>query len=66
MAVSGFRYNKTTSQYEMTAQRETMIEPVDDDGDVPKIQFDFKRISDIENTNVGEVVDVIGAFHYGL
>jgi len=54
------RYNKTTSQYEMTAQRETMIEPVDDDGDVPKIQFDFKRISDIENTNVGEVVDVIG------
>ena len=61
MSLFVHRYNKTTSQYEMTVQRETQIEPVEDDGDVPKIQFDFKRISDIENLNVGEVVDVIGA-----
>jgi len=54
------RYNKTSSQYELTCQRETQIELVEDDGGVPKVQFDFKKVADIENMDVGEIVDVIG------
>ena len=33
---------------------------MEDDGGVPKVQFDFKKIADIESTEVGEIVDVIG------
>jgi len=54
------RYNKTTSQYELTIQRETTIEVVPDDGDLPKVKFDFKTIADIENIEVGEILDVVG------
>ena len=55
-----FRYNKTTSQYELTVQRETTIEVVPDDGDLPKVKFDFKTIADIEAIEVGEILDVVG------
>ena len=44
----------------MTIQRETTIEVVPDDGDLPKVKFDFKTIADIENIEVGEILDVVG------
>ncbi len=44
----------------MTIQWETTIEVVPDDGDLPKVKFDFKTIADIENIEVGEILDVVG------
>lgn len=54
------RYNKTTCPYELTVQRETVVEPCEDDGNVPKVQFNFKSIADIETLDTGEIVDVVG------
>merc|ERR1719383_117249 len=58
------RYNKTSSPYELTCQRETLIDLVEDDGGVPKVQFDFKPIADIESIEVGEIVDVLGVMKH--
>ena len=33
---------------------------VPDDGDLPKVKFDFKTIADIENIEVGKILDVVG------
>jgi len=54
------RYNKTSCQYELTVQRETIVEACEDDGNVPKVQFNFRSIADIETLDVGEIIDVVG------
>nr|XP_002127939.1 replication protein A 70 kDa DNA-binding subunit [Ciona intestinalis] len=55
------QYNSTTHDYEMTLRRDTVITLSEDDDAklVPKIQYNFKKISELGN-HVNTLVDTIG------
>lgn len=55
------RYSTLNCEYEMTMNPETIIEPCnDDDNDLPMMNFEFVKISDLEKCKNGSSADVIG------
>lgn len=54
------RYSTLNCDYEMTMNSETIIEPCNDDVDLPTMNFDFVRISELEKCKPNTNVDVVG------
>lgn len=54
------RFNKTSFEYEMIADNNTEVVPVEDAGEVPKVVFHFTKIGNLENIVTGQFCDVLG------
>jgi len=54
-------YNSLNHEYEITLDNKTSIEVcVDDDSNIPRQEYNFRQISEIENIEAGVIVDLIG------
>ncbi|EME26268.1 Replication factor A protein 1 [Galdieria sulphuraria] len=54
------RFNKTSFEYEMIADNNTEVVPVEDVGEVPNVIFHFTKIANLENIVAGQFCDVLG------
>ncbi|ODV82930.1 hypothetical protein CANARDRAFT_214967 [[Candida] arabinofermentans NRRL YB-2248] len=54
------QFSNLKHQYELQLDRDTIIEPCEDDDNVPKLHFDFIKLNNIQNLENGTVIDVIG------
>lgn len=54
------QYSNVNNDYEMTMNSETLIEPCNDDSDLPVMSFDFVKLSELEQCKPPSTVDVIG------
>ncbi|KAG7832377.1 hypothetical protein KL942_001111 [Ogataea angusta] len=54
------QFSNLKHQYELQFDKDTIIEPCDDDSDVPKLHFDFVALDQVQNLENGAVIDVIG------
>ncbi|KAK3769131.1 hypothetical protein RRG08_067108 [Elysia crispata] len=54
------QYSNLNNDYEMTMNAETVIEPCNDDSDLPVMTFDFVKLSELEQCKPPTAVDVIG------
>lgn len=52
-------YNQTRHQFEVHLETTSLLEPVQDEIDIPRISFSFVPLSQIEDTPAGGVVDII-------
>ncbi|XP_066362133.1 replication protein A 70 kDa DNA-binding subunit C-like [Miscanthus floridulus] len=54
-------FNSLNHEYEITLDFKSSIEVcVDDDSNIPRQQYNFRQISEIENLEAGAIVDLIG------
>lgn len=54
------KFNTLANAYELTLERDSVWEECFDTVDVPKINYNFVKLDQIQNLEVGTVVDVIG------
>ncbi|CAD6334907.1 unnamed protein product [Miscanthus lutarioriparius] len=55
------QFNSLNHEYEITLDFKSSIEVcVDDDSNIPRQQYNFRQISEIENLEAGAIVDLIG------
>ncbi|KAL7413859.1 hypothetical protein BDY24DRAFT_441206 [Mrakia frigida] len=54
------QYSNLPNDYEITLERKTEIEPVEDDNEVPQIQYNFVELARLEDMEKDALVDVIG------
>ena len=54
------QYSTLNNDYEMTMNPETVIEPCNDDSDLPVMTFDFVKLSGLEQCKPQSTADVIG------
>jgi replication factor A1 len=54
------KFTKLSHAYEMILEKDTIIELIEDDDDVPKVQFNFIKLDEIENLENNAVIDVLG------
>lgn len=57
------RYNKSTSNFEMTLGRESEVKEDTDDGSVVQIKYNFTKIVDLEKIEVKGACDVVAIVH---
>nr|GEW81635.1 replication protein A 70 kDa DNA-binding subunit A-like [Tanacetum cinerariifolium] len=53
-------FNHLKNDYEITLDQTSTVQPCDDDTSIPRQQFSFRNISDIEGMDNNAVLDVIG------
>ncbi|RZC73961.1 hypothetical protein C5167_049442 [Papaver somniferum] len=54
-------FNRLQNEYEITLENTSTIQPcTEDDHTIPKQQFNFRRISDIETMEINSMLDIIG------
>jgi replication factor A1 len=54
------KFNNLGSDYEMTLDKNSCVEPAPDGGEIPLQSFKFVPIADIANISADKVIDVIG------
>ncbi|XP_066368674.1 replication protein A 70 kDa DNA-binding subunit A-like isoform X2 [Miscanthus floridulus] len=55
------KFNSLNHEYEITLDFKTSIEVcIDDDSNIPRQQYNFRQISEIENIEAGAIVDLVG------
>ena len=54
------KYNRSTSSFEMTLDRNSVLEEMDDDGTFMQIKYKFTKIAELENVAVKGNCDVVG------
>lgn len=54
------RYNRSTSSFEMTLDKNSVLEEVDDDGSFMQIKYNFTKIGELSNIPVKGECDVAG------
>ncbi|XP_033126766.1 replication protein A 70 kDa DNA-binding subunit-like [Anneissia japonica] len=55
------QYTSIDNDYEMTFNHETIVQPVDEDvEEIPGMQFNFRKIDELENCAKDTILDVIG------
>jgi replication factor A1 len=59
LKVANMQYNSCKSPYEITFDQNSEIHMTNDDGKIEKVLYDFVKISDIENTEVNKMIDVL-------
>lgn len=55
------KFNTLSHPYELTLDRDTEITECFDESDVPKLNFNFVKLDQIQNMEANSIVDVIGA-----
>jgi len=54
------QYSKVDNDYEMTFSNDTVIEPCNDEDNLPHVTYNFVPLSELTNKNANDFVDVIG------
>lgn len=54
------KYNRSTSSFEMTLDRNSVLTQVEDDGSFVKVNYKFVKIGDLERVDVKGSCDVLG------
>lgn len=54
------KYNRSTSNFEMTLDRNSVFEELDDDGSFMQVKYNFVKIANLESVDVKGNCDVIG------
>jgi replication factor A1 len=54
------QFNNTNHDYEMTFEKDTMIEKAEDTDGVPKVTFNFRSLADLQNVEKDSTIDCIG------
>jgi replication factor A1 len=54
------QFTNVNNDYELTFERDTVIEKAEDQDDVPKVKFNFTAIGDLSSLEKDAVVDTIG------
>ncbi|KAK3084764.1 hypothetical protein FSP39_018496 [Pinctada imbricata] len=60
LKIANKQYNTVQNEYEMTFNPDTMIDPCDEDVDLPSVQFDFVKINELESKTPNSMIDLIG------
>lgn len=59
-AISKKQFNTTPHDYELTFERNTIIEKAEHQEDIPQIRFNFTTLADLQEIEKDSTVDVIG------
>lgn len=54
------QFSNLPNDYELTFERDTLVEKCEDQDNVPQIRFNFTQISDLQNVEKDSTIDVIG------
>ncbi|KAF2455333.1 hypothetical protein BDY21DRAFT_380847 [Lineolata rhizophorae] len=54
------QFSNLNNDYELTFERDTVVEKAEDQTDVPQIRYSFTRIGDLQNVEKDSTIDVIG------
>ncbi|KAK5083667.1 Replication factor A protein 1 [Lithohypha guttulata] len=54
------QFSNVNNDYELTFERDTIVEKAEQQDDVPQIRFNFTTISDLESIDKDTTIDVIG------
>ncbi|CDF32539.1 Replication factor-a protein 1 Rpa1 [Chondrus crispus] len=54
------KYNRSTSNFEMTLDKNSVLEEVDDDGSFMQVKYNFTKIAELGNIEVKGECDVVG------
>ncbi len=54
------QFNKTGHDYELTLTNGTLIEPISDDGEAPKLTYNFVAIDKLMEIQPNSSIDIIG------
>lgn len=54
------KYSSLRNDYELTLNNDSIVEPCIDDNELPDINYNFRKIKDIEQVNKDGFVDIIG------
>ena len=54
------QFSNLSHPYELSLDRESQIEPSEDEANVPKTHFDFVKLNTIENKEENSTVDILG------
>jgi replication factor A1 len=57
------RFNRSTSSFEMTLDRNSVLNEADDDGSVAQIHYNFTKIADLDSIDVKGNCDIVAAVH---
>jgi replication factor A1 len=57
------KFSSVKNDYEISFNRDTFMQEVEDAADVPEISYDMKPIGTIKDTAVDEIVDVVAVCH---
>ncbi|PGH03823.1 replication factor A1 [Blastomyces parvus] len=53
-------FNNLNNEYELTFERDTVVEKAEEQNDVPQIRFNFTNIANLQSVEAGTTIDVIG------
>ena len=56
------QYTSVQNDYEMTFNNDTIVEPCDEDVDLPSVQFDFIKINELESKAPNSMIGKYFAF----
>lgn len=54
------QFSSLPNDYEINLEKDTIIEPANDDNGVPQMQFNFVNLDNIQNLQTNEIIDVLG------
>lgn len=54
------QFTNLNNDYELTFERETLVEKAEDQNDVPQVRFNFTTIGDLQSVEKDTTIDVIG------
>ncbi|OJJ57799.1 hypothetical protein ASPSYDRAFT_45728 [Aspergillus sydowii CBS 593.65] len=54
------QFTNLNNDYELTFERETLVEKAEDQNDVPQVRFNFTTIGDLQSVDKDTTIDVIG------
>ncbi|KAI9849764.1 MAG: Replication factor A protein 1 [Thelocarpon superellum] len=54
------QFTNLNNDYELTFERDTMVEKAEDQADVPQVRFNFTNIGELQNVEKDTTIDVIG------
>ncbi|OAX85193.1 hypothetical protein ACJ72_00422 [Emergomyces africanus] len=53
-------FSNVNNEYELTFERDTIVEKAEEQNDVPQIRFNFTNIANLQSVEPGTTIDVIG------
>ncbi|KAG5292741.1 replication factor [Histoplasma ohiense] len=53
-------FNNLNNEYELTFEKDTVVEKAEEQNDVPQIRFNFTNIANLQSVEAGTTIDVIG------
>jgi replication factor A1 len=54
------KFNNLNTDYEIRLDKNSVVEEMSDQGSIPSMSFNFRSIADLEHTEVGVTIDIIG------